>query len=484
MNWKIMSKARSDKSRKCSRSCRYRPTLEIFEERQLLSLTTSLFVVDQAASALALSGTIAGVSLQQQGDGSLTSSYSGAIIADWDLDGLTINFDQPGTNLNAAVTGNWQPKPDGTLGSAPADYGGKITVLLLTAQIALRNLTLATSTASSLPLSGAGPYNFLSSESFTVLKGEADYNAGAVGTGSADLSTLSAQNASLDASTFEDLGNGSYRITLPVHLTIQETIDNLPARLHIDGQIVATAVLPVVSLSDGTSSSFDYATNAVAGGGPVAISDPAATVIYAPPGNLTSMTVTLINHPDGMAEFLGYDLDDSGLTTNGYDPTTGQLVITGSADPSVYQNILRTITYENDSLTPDTSDRQIQVVVSDGTNTSVVRTATIHISAPAAPSGPARLFVLGLGMQSEESIPVPGSVPNLLHPTHTDLIMTDLAQSPKPTGDDLATTLATLPGGGTAGYEISAFHKSGGEICAPFDNLLTLETQAGEFPTR
>lgn len=365
---------------------RFRPTVELLEDRCLLSITSSLFVVDQTASALTVSGDIGGFPLQQQGPGSLTSSLSGVIVADWDLDGLTIAFDQPGTSLSPRVTGNWQPNPDGTPGSAPAEYGGKVTILLFTAEVALRNLMAAVSTANPLPLSGTGPYSFPSAEVLTILGGSADYNAGLIGSGTKDLSGLSAPNATPNPGTFEDLGTGAYRLTIPISLTLQEPIENLVATLHIDGQIVATAVLPVVNLSDGTTSTFNYATSTVGGSGPVAIEDPSATVTYAPGGNLTAMTVTLINHPDGAAEFLGYNLGDSGLTTNGYDPVSGQLVITGSADASVYQAVLRTITYEDDSATPDTSDRVIQFVVSDGTNASVVRTATVSVTAPGAPS--------------------------------------------------------------------------------------------------
>jgi hypothetical protein len=428
----------------------------MFEDRRLLSTTTSLFIVDPSASALTLSGMIAGVPLQQQANGALTSSYSGAIVADWDLDGLTVNFDQPGTSLNAAVTGDWQPKHDGTSGSEPANYGGKITILFLTAEIALRNLHLATSTANPLPLSGTGPYSFPSSQTLTILSGEADYNAGILGMGSANLSALSAQNTAVNASTIEDLGNGSYRLTLPIGLTIQQMIDNQPATLHIDGQIVAVAVLPVVDLSDGTGSTFNYSASAV-GGSPVAITDPAARVVYTPAGNLASMTVTLINHPDGMAEFLGYNLDASGLTTNGYDPATGQLVITGSADPSVYQNVLRTLTYEDDASPPDTSDRQIQIVASDGTNTSVVRTTTVHVTAPAAPSGPARLFVPDRGLLSEGSIAASASPTNPVLATRTELILEDLSLTLRSAGVDPATAVITVPGSRETASETTAF---------------------------
>jgi hypothetical protein len=381
MIWKTIAKRPgAHKLHKSTRRPRSMLAVEVLEDRCLLSVTSSVFLVDPAASTLTLSGSVNGFPLQQQGNGSLTSSYSGSILADWDLDGLTLNLDLPGTSLNAKITGTWQPNPDGTPGSAPADYGGQVTALFLTGEVALRNVVIAVSTADPLPLSGTGPYSFPSTESLMVLQGTADYDT-PFGSGSQPISSMVEQNAAPQASTFQSLGNGSYRVTIPVNLTLQQVFNNtVSAVVHIQGQIVATAVLPVVNLSNGTTSNFNYSTTAIADGGPVAIEDPAATVTRTPPGDLTSMTVTLINHPDGAAESLGYNLGSSGLTTNGYDPASGKLVITGNAAPPVYQAVLRTLTYENDSLTPDTSDRPIQVVVNDGTNTSLVRTTTVSIS--------------------------------------------------------------------------------------------------------
>jgi hypothetical protein len=100
---------------------------------------------------------------------------------------------------------------------------------------------------------------------------------------------------------------------------------------------------------------------------------------------LTSMTITLTNHPDADAESLAVDvalLQSHGLSTTGYDPNTGILTITGSADPSVYQAVLVAITYADSATTPSTEDRIIRVVVSDGINTSLDRFTTVTVSAP------------------------------------------------------------------------------------------------------
>jgi hypothetical protein len=468
-------------SRKAPRHPRrnaFKPSLEVLESRQLLSVTSAVFVVEQASSTITLSGDIGGTKVQPQGNGSLSSTYTGSIVAEWDLNALTIHFVKAGTALSATVTGNWQPLPGGGSGSAPAVYGGKVSILFITANLAVRNLVVSGFTADTLTLSEAGPYSFPSTQTITALAGAADYNAGAFGSGSENLSGLSGDNQTPDPGTFEDLGSGSYRVTEPISVTIRVTISGLPTTLHIDGQIVANAVLPMVNLTDGSGSTFDFATSAVGAGGPVAIEDPAATVTRTPPANLTSMTVTLTNHPDDTAEFLAYDLGDSGLSTNGYDATTGQLVITGSADPSVYQNVLRTITYENDSLTPDTSDRQIQFVVSDESNTSVVRTTTVGVSAPASPSPPSGLVLLKDGLPSDRSIMIVDSLKGAVAHTQPNPLLGGPSPGVKAPADELTAALFTMAASCIARRDSMTSGVLGGAVLVPVDRLLALEALA------
>jgi hypothetical protein len=165
-------------------------------------------------------------------------------------------------------------------------------------------------------------------------------------------------------------------------MTVTTTIAGQPATLHIQGTIVGSATIPVVHLGSGASPN-DYATSVVATQGPVHIADPAATVTDASAGTrLTSMTVKLTNHPDGARELLATNVGGTGLTAS-YNASTGVETISGSAAPAVYQGVLRSLTYEDDALAPDTHDRVITVTVSDGTNSSAPRTSTITVYAPA-----------------------------------------------------------------------------------------------------
>jgi hypothetical protein len=353
--------------------------LIVLEDRVAPSVTTSIFDLDPNASSLNISGTVAGSPILPQGVGSLTAHYGGTLVAAWDLTGHTLEFIPAGTNMIALISGVWQPLPGGVPGSAPANYGGLVNLFGMNVTAALRDLVSTVATSGPLPLSGGGPsYNFPSTQTLTITAGSADYNAGALGMGTANLAGNAAVNTATPG-TFQDLGNGNYRVTAPVNVTITQTVAGQPAILHIVGMVVTNATIPVVDLSNGAvSGRLDYSTRAVGSQGPVHIADPAGRVLDTA-RNLTSMTVTLTNHPDGTNEVLAANVAGTGLSAS-YDLASGVLTITGSASPAVYQGVLRTLTYENRSATPDTHDRGIRVAAFDGRNFSIVVITTVIVT--------------------------------------------------------------------------------------------------------
>ncbi len=73
----------------------------------------------------------------EQGAGSLTASYEGTL--ETALGAGTIQF--TGQSLiQAQNSGSWQPKADGSAGSAPANYGGLASAGIATVVAALRNV--------------------------------------------------------------------------------------------------------------------------------------------------------------------------------------------------------------------------------------------------------------------------------------------------------------------------------------------------------
>ncbi len=382
MNWNPFSKARrSQNVRKPSHRSVFRPRVEALENRELLSVTSSIFSLDQGASSLTLSGTVAGNNIQQQGVGSLTAHYFGNQVIEWDLSGKTINFVGAGSVLTAMNSGSWQPKANGDAGNEPANYGAKFTYIIFTINVAVRNTQASATTDSPLTLQGGGPsYMFSSTQNLNILNGQAAYN-GAGQQGSVSIAGQSTPNQSGTPGTFLDQGSGQYKLTSPISVTLMGDISGQPYVLHIIGTVVGNATLPVIDLTNGSIPGvYDYATTAVGGAGPVLAEDPAASVTLAN-GNINSMTVTLTNRPDDVLEFLNADTSATPNLSASYDPGSGILSISGPGTAADYQTVLETVSYENDNSTPDTTDRTITFVAQSDANTSVLRTTTMSVQA-------------------------------------------------------------------------------------------------------
>jgi hypothetical protein len=371
--------------------------IEELEDRLLLSPTSAVFEVDPSHSSLTLSGTVNHNGIDEQdhrGSGSLTTTYSGTVAADWDLDDHTIEFNSAGTAVAANISGSWQPNVGGGNGRAPANYGATVDVFScltesVTLLAAVRNLVASISTAVPLSLTpfASDSYTFSAlDQALAITAGSADYHYSGCtvsGSGNIGLAGLAVQNQASAGGAFLDEGNGAYGLRIPIAFTITQNVVGYPVVLYMNGTISANVYFPFVDLSDGSvRGRYDYATQGFARR-PVPITDPAARVIDTGTGTVTSMTVTLTNRPDGPQEYLAADL--SGTTLSGsYDPATGTETITGNASAEVYTNVLRRLTYETDSFTPGADDRIIRVVVSNSTGSSVVRTSTVSVIVPPA----------------------------------------------------------------------------------------------------
>ncbi len=103
--------------------------------------------------------------------------------------------------------------------------------------------------------------------------------------------------------------------------------------------------------------------------------------IFSVDGKVESVTVQIVDLQEDGLEALGIT-EGSSLVLD--DSTPGQLVLTvaggGTADKSVFEDALRTLTYNNTSQDPKAT-RTINVTINDGTATSAVSTATVNIQA-------------------------------------------------------------------------------------------------------
>lgn len=95
---------------------------------------------------------------------------------------------------------------------------------------------------------------------------------------------------------------------------------------------------------------------------------------------LTGATATLTNRPDATAEALAANPGATGLTVK-YSEESGALTVKGNGSIEAYEQVLRTLTYNNTSQSPDIADRIVLVTVSDGALTSAPATSTVAINA-------------------------------------------------------------------------------------------------------
>ena len=105
----------------------------------------------------------------------------------------------------------------------------------------------------------------------------------------------------------------------------------------------------------------------------------ALSVLDGGSGTITWARATLVTRPDAAVEALEVDAGASGLTIK-YAPATGVLSIKGNAAGSVYEQVLRTLSYENLSQNPDVTDRAVQVLIHNGLETSDPVTSTVAIN--------------------------------------------------------------------------------------------------------
>jgi len=91
------------------------------------------------------------------------------------------------------------------------------------------------------------------------------------------------------------------------------------------------------------------------------------------------MTVSISNLLDGTSESLDATL--AGSITKSYNSATGVLTLSGTDTIANYQSVLRSITYNNSSDTPNTTTRSISVAITDTYNQTVTATSALTVTA-------------------------------------------------------------------------------------------------------
>jgi hypothetical protein len=128
------------------------------------------------------------------------------------------------------------------------------------------------------------------------------------------------------------------------------------------------------SVGSGFDSSF------FGGGGPVAIVDVDATLSDLDSSDLVGLTVTITNLVDSGAEWLAADTTGTAITAS-YDAASGVLTLSGTDSLANYEQVLRSVTYDNTASPPDASTRVIAFVADDGLDIGGVAEARVAVTA-------------------------------------------------------------------------------------------------------
>ena len=129
----------------------------------------------------------------------------------------------------------------------------------------------------------------------------------------------------------------------------------------------------------------DFSTDFMVGGSPVLVADVDATLGDIDSANLDSLIVTITDQQDGIgAEVLAADTSGTSLVAS-YNSASYALTISGSGTVAEYEQVLRTVTYQNTSIGSG-AGRTITFVADDGTNSSLVATTNVDFTANQVPS--------------------------------------------------------------------------------------------------
>jgi hypothetical protein len=212
-----------------------------------------------------------------------------------------------------------------------------------------------------------------------------------VGDGAADATmtftgTLADINAALDGMSF--VPPLDYSGPASVTITTGDLGSTGAGGPQSDSDIVDITVVvvddsPVLDLDANNSSGAlgaDYVRTFTEGGGSVRIADFDATLTDNDSANLAWLTVTITNLLDVGDEILTADTTGTSITWS-YVPGTGVLTLNGADTVANYQQVLRTIRYENLSDAPSLAQRVIEFVASDGGSVSNTGTTTVTIAA-------------------------------------------------------------------------------------------------------
>jgi uncharacterized delta-60 repeat protein len=135
---------------------------------------------------------------------------------------------------------------------------------------------------------------------------------------------------------------------------------------------------PILDLN-GAAIGIDFSASFTEDGGTVSIVSPTLSLTDIDSPTISSATITITNLQESATESLSLP-STFGYMAAIYSTSTGTFQLLGTATLAQYQQVLRTISYNNTSQNPNPTPRLISFVVNDGTSNSAITTSTISIN--------------------------------------------------------------------------------------------------------
>jgi hypothetical protein len=208
---------------------------------RLTAFGTDVFTVDPSQSRVTLSGSAIGASFYAQAAGSLTTEYTGTLLAE--VGDNAIRF--PGqSHVVALDSGSWQPLENGSAGSALANYGASASYFSATGVAAARDLQVDFSSGALALVNGrfdtqgitvSIPDGAASSVAYRVQG--AINKSGAISLAGGSATGQAAQGSVVTAGSLQVL-------TIPIHYSFYFSLMSPnDTTVTVTGQLVATRTL-------------------------------------------------------------------------------------------------------------------------------------------------------------------------------------------------------------------------------------------------
>ncbi|CAE6934554.1 hypothetical protein R75471_04984 [Paraburkholderia domus] len=226
--------------------------------------------------------------------------------------------------------------------------------------------------------------------------------------------------------------------------------------------VADTDQTPLISTSSTGSTSFVAGDNTVST--PVVV-DAGIALSDLDNTTLASATVQIGSGFHAGEDLLGFVNDGAtmGNITGSYDTATGVMTLSsagGTASIAQWQAALRSITYTDTAITPDTATRTIGFTVNDGTKSSVALTRTVTVAdADQTP-------ILGSTSTGSTPFVAADNAPSLAVAVDTGIVISDLDNT------TLASATVQVGTGFHAGEDVLSFTNDGaamGNITATYD---------------